>query len=44
MKTKTRRLRTEIRELISRIEMFGCLALWAYIGIRAFLFMVGIDL
>lgn len=43
MKTK-RRLRPEIRNFIDKAEMITLLAFWAYIGIRAFLFMVGIDL
>lgn len=39
-----RRLRPEIKAFIDKAEMFSCIALWVYIGIRAFLFMVGIDL
>ena len=44
MKTKKRRLRPEIRSFLNKAEMFAVLALWVYIGIRTFLFMVGIDL
>lgn len=43
MKAK-RRLRPEIWNFIDKAEMITCLALWGYIGIRTFLFMVGIDL
>lgn len=39
-----RRLRPEIKAFIDKAEMFAVLSLWVYIGIRAFLFMVGIDL
>lgn len=39
-----RRLRPEIKAFIDKAEMISCIALWVYIGIRAFLFMVGIDL
>ena len=44
MKSKRRKLRPEIRELIDKAEMITLLALWAYIGIRCFLFVIGVDL
>lgn len=43
MKAK-RRLRPEIKNLVDRAEMITLLAFWVYIGIRCFLFAVGIDL
>lgn len=44
MKAKKRRLRPEIRNFIDKAEMITCFALWVYIGIRAFLFVIGVDL
>ena len=43
MKAK-RRLRPEVKNFIDTAEMITLIALWAYIGFRCFLFVVGIDL
>lgn len=44
MKTKRRRMRSEVKNLVDKAEMITLLAFWAYIMVRCFLFAVGIDL